>query len=101
MGEKGPGGFPVCRGPGVVASFSRQARSPLRASIGSSLVAHDVADGEATEFDEELLEFLTADLLPEPAHPVFKQQLREYLRATLIAEGRIRPRDEDASGSDG
>lgn len=64
-------------------------------------MAQDVADGEATELDEELLEFLTADLLPEPAHPVFKQQLREYLRATLIAEGRIRPREPGSGGSEG
>jgi hypothetical protein len=50
-------------------------------------VAQDVAD---VEMDEELLEFLEADLLPEAAHPQFKAQLREYLRAMLLAEGRLR-----------
>ena len=49
-------------------------------------MAQDVAD---TAIDEELLEFLEADLLPEAAHPLFKKQLREYLRAMLRAEGRL------------
>lgn len=51
-------------------------------------MAQDVAD---LEVDEELLEFLEADLLPDAAHPLFKVQLREYLRAMLRAEGRLVP----------
>lgn len=49
-------------------------------------MAHDTVE---LEVDEELIEFLEADLLPEAAHPVFKTQLREYLRAMLRAEGRL------------
>ena len=47
-------------------------------------MAEETAD---VEIDEELLEFLEADLLPEAAHPQFKTQLREYLRGILRAEG--------------
>jgi hypothetical protein len=49
-------------------------------------VAQDVT---ALRIDEELLEFLEADLLPDAAHPLFKAQLREYLREMLRAEGRL------------
>ena len=61
-------------------------------------MAQDAAD---LQIDEELLEFLEADLLPEAAHPLFKSQLREYLRAILEAEGRLkavpaRKRDRDS-----
>jgi len=61
---------------------------------GRSVVAQDVVD---LEVDEELLEFLEADLLPDAAHPLFKVQLREYLRSMLRAEGRFGPvrRDDD------
>ena len=52
------------------------------------------------EVDEELIEFLEADLLPEAAHPVFKTQLREYLRAMLRAEGRLRAKGSEDGGSD-
>jgi hypothetical protein len=49
-------------------------------------VAQDIADNE---IDEELLEFLQADLLPEAADARFKQRLRDYLRAMLRASGTL------------
>ena len=49
-----------------------------------------VQDVAELKIDEELLEFLEADLLPEAAHPLFKRQLREYLRAILRAEGKLK-----------
>ncbi len=71
--------------------------SRYRPNVRTTLVAHDAAD---LKIDEELLEFLEADLLPEAAHPLFKRQLREYLRGILEAEGRlkaspVRQRDRD------
>ena len=47
-------------------------------------MAEETAD---VEIDEELLEFLEADLLPEAANPQFNTQLRETLRGMLRAEG--------------
>ena len=61
-------------------------------------MAQDAVD---LEIDEELIKFLEADLLPEAAHPVFKAQLREYLRAMLRAEGRLRGPKADSGGGDG
>ena len=64
-------------------------------------MAQDIADpelAEHAELEEGLLEFLEADLLPEAAHPLFKLQLREYLRKTLIAEGRLQPRPSRPTG---
>ncbi|MEZ4215526.1 MAG: hypothetical protein R3E88_03525 [Myxococcota bacterium] len=37
----------------------------------------------------ELLEFLEADLLPSPAHPAFRRQLRDHLRALLRERGTL------------
>lgn len=60
-------------------------------------MAQDVTD---LEIDEELLEFLEADLLPEAAHPLFKSQLREYLRDMLRAEGQRKASRGRGPGSD-
>ena len=57
-------------------------------------MAQDIAD---IAIDEELLEFLEADLLPEAAHPLFKKQLRDYLLAILRAEGKLKAAPIDAS----
>ena len=61
------------------------------------LLAQDVGD---LQIDEELLEFLEADLLPEAAHPLFKSQLRQYLRAMLEAEGRLKTAPDRERDSD-
>ena len=68
-------------------------RAPLNGRI---VVAQDAGELADLDTDEQLLEFLEADLLPEAANPQFKAQLREYLRAILFAEGRLRasPRDD-------
>ena len=50
-------------------------------------MAQDLAD---TVIDEELLEFLSADLLPEAADPAFKARLREQLLAMLRAQRDLR-----------
>lgn len=56
-------------------------------------MAHDLRDSVVAEGDAdlELLEFLEADLLPEGAQSVFKEQLRVYLRELLRERGVIRP----------
>jgi len=56
-------------------------------------MAHDLRDSVVAEGDAdlELLEFLEADLLPEGAQTVFKEQLRVYLRELLRERGVIRP----------
>jgi hypothetical protein len=54
---------------------------------GASLVA----DEEATE--DELREFLAADLAPIEADPDFKEELREQLWS-LIREGELARRDD-------
>lgn len=55
-------------------------------------MAHDLRDAVVAEgdVDLELLEFLEADLLPEGAQSVFKEQLRVYLRELLRERGAIR-----------
>jgi hypothetical protein len=55
-------------------------------------------DRVGTTIDEELLEFLASDWLPEAADPAFKAKLREELRAMLREQGTLRPppsRDDD------
>ena len=72
-------------------------RCACRPPLQRNRVAQDVTD---LDIDEELLEFLEADLLPEAAHPLFKTQLREYLRAMLRAEGKLKASGNPERGSD-
>ena len=55
-------------------------------------MAHDLRDTVVAggDSDLELLECLEADLLPEGAQHVFKEQLRVYLRELLRERGVIR-----------
>ncbi len=46
-----------------------------------------------TDFDEELLDFLSADLDPVPADPGFRERLREELWDLVQAGVTSRPKD--------
>jgi len=70
-------------------------------SRGKGRVSRDVAGGADRAFEEaptavseeELAEFLAADLDPVPADPVFRERLREELWDFVERGLAIRPRD--------